>query len=335
MRLETDSCTMTHKHKIPVVLSAIAALLIATAAVAAPKLTISPQQATVGDPIELQLVVPGAPFAEVLWPDIENHIGKFHLLSADTADAKTEKELGGSAITWKIAAFETGELAVGPIPVQVGKSSYTLDSTVVSIQTVLTDSTKTQFMPLKAQENLPLTFGDILRYSAPWLGGLAAIALIWWFVRTLLRRRKKGTEEAPEAPPVPPYDEALAALARLKRDNPLANGDIKRYVSELTLISKRLLGRVYEANVLEMTTGEFRRWSRSTSLRTNLNKLIRLFEASDFVKFAKGTLDATSCEKLMAATEEVVAAYKPRPEDLAETDENSEADKPDSEGGAV
>lgn len=289
-----------------------------------PRISISADSARIGDPIHLRMTLPGVNPDSVRWPDITSgKLGDFSILQADTANAKARKKLGGPTLDLTIAAYDTGTVSTGELTIGTPAGQITSPGGTVRIVSVLNDSTGSQFRPLKAQEDLPVTFWDIVRYVGPWALGILAVVLLFLLVRRILRARRKMLEEdAP--PPIPPYDEAVTALIRLKKDNPLARGDQKGYVSRLGQIVKRLLQRVHHAPVTEMTTGEVRRWVHEHKLRFDGNELLTLLDAADVVKFAKGALERGRAEELFGSAERMVEAYKPRPEDEEQGESDSD-----------
>lgn len=166
-----------------------------------------------------------------------------------------------------------------------------------TIVSVLNDTTDTDFRTFKAQEDLPITFMDIFLVGWPWALGLVVLILAWLLFRRWLKKRKHpfdGVEY--EHPALPPYDEAVEALRQLEEKNPLAEGNVKEFISRLSEIIKRLLGRVHHDPVLEMTTYEVKNWiHREKKLRFDAQPLIRLLDEGDMVKFARGILHPDDC----------------------------------------
>ncbi len=297
---------------------------------------LAPREALVGDPVKLTLIVPGTTPDRVVWPVAAGEkLGELEVLSADTLSNREARKAGGAGIVYTVAAYDTGrfssgELVVHALPLQGGDGvELTAEARELRIRSVLaqTDSLQHQFKPLKAQEELPITFWDIVRWVGPWLALIAGVLLLVYLARRFLQPKERDLAGKAEKPLPPPYDEAVAALARLKLDNPLARGEFKAYVSGLTRIVKRLLERVHEDPVLEMTTGEVRTWVRHSELRCRDADVIRLLDASDTVKFAKGLLAGGGGEELFATAERIVSAYRPSAEETSE-DSSRKPDEP-------
>jgi hypothetical protein len=282
-----------------------------------PAVTAAPDSATVGDRITVTLLAPGAEPGEVSWPAFpEGRVGELTLLEADTADGRTRRELGGPALILTTAAFDTGTVSTGPLWVAVGGDTTRFPAKTVTIVSVLAgDTLRGQLAPLKAQEDLPLTFADLATLLAPWVAAAGAALLAWWLIRRwILRRRRRGEFAGEEIPELSPYEEARRALEALKADNPLARGDQKAYVAQLAHIVKRLFERTHMDPVLEMTTWEVRRWLASTPVLCGQEDVLAILEAGDTVKFARGALAPGEDERLLEAAQRIVEAYRPREE---------------------
>jgi hypothetical protein len=298
----------------------VAALVLGTlallpAALGAPSLSVTPDTATVGDPVTLTIIAPDADPAGINWPELSNGVvGDLTLLYVDTlSDRRSQSDLGGPALRLTTAAFDTGSFSTGPLWLAIDGDTTRFPERTVTIMSVLQDTTN-QFAPFKAQEDLPLTLNDMVKLFGPWIAGAGILLLLWTILARILRARRRAKMiPDEEIPAMSPYDEAKAALADLRASNPLAKGDQKAYVSGLAQIAKRLLERTHRAPVLEMTTWEVNRWLSQTSVLFAQKDLMTILDAGDTVKFARGALAAETAHDLIAATERIIEAYKPRP----------------------
>lgn len=321
MHLSSASgASMRRRRRYPVVNVWVVLLVLGFAAapmvtLGAPSLSVNPKVARVGDPVTITITVPGARASEIEWPKAEGgSVGELTLLKADTVTrGKRLSRLGGPSLVLLAAAYDTGSFSTGDFSMSVGGLPFTLKAQTVTIASVLDDSTGLHLRPLKAQEDLPITFNDLVRWFGPWIA-LAGILLILWELgrRWLSNRRRRAFEKEQDIPLLSPYEEAMLALAELEKNNPLASGDQKGYVTALGQISKRLLERTHRTPVMEMTTYEVRRWLTDGPTLCDPNDLLRILEAGDHVKFAKGSLTADDAPKLLESTKRIVAAYEPR-----------------------
>lgn len=287
-----------------------------TGALDPPAIELAPDTAHIGDPLTLRLTIPGVSAPDsVSWPEIGETLGDFHVLGADTITGRRARKAGGASLVLTVAAYDTGSVSTGALDFTVGGQPWTLPGDSVHIASVLPDTGEVDLRPLKAQEELRWTVLDWLKYYGPWVGGAILLALLIWLARRWwLSRKRRAGEAEEEIPEIPPYEQARDALDALTRDNPLARGDLRGYVSALVFICKRLLERTNGEPVLEMTTAEVRRWARGNELPFAARDLIRMLDASDTVKFARGALDAHTAEDLLAIAARIVEAHRPEPE---------------------
>ncbi|MDP8207892.1 MAG: hypothetical protein P9L92_14590 [Candidatus Electryonea clarkiae] len=279
-----------------------------------PILEINPEEATVGDLITVSLTIPKTPPDQIKWPTVLNKLGDFIVLSADTLSQSAAEEAGGAQLSWTVAAYDTGSFSTGSLEVFISDKSTVIPAKEVQIISVIQDSTNSDLRPLKAQAELPFTFADFVKTALPWIIAAAIAAALFFLIRWLILKRKRSSEDWKfDKPKLPPYDEALAALRGLKKDNPLKRGDIKGYVSALSEILKRLLERVHEAPVLEMTTWEVRGWIHDKTIKGSVKEFLELLSASDMVKFAKVALEDQRLVDMYRVAERFVASYKPEP----------------------
>ncbi len=288
-------------------------------------LQVNRTEATVGDPILLTLTIPKADPDDIQWPPTTGTLGDFHILKADTITGKAAKAFDGPTLTWTVAAYDTGAHTTDTLEVWVDRKIHQVAPATVTIQSVLDtipqDTTGPDFRPLKAQVPLKMTFMDWVRLLWPWVLGVAVLVGLFFLLRWWRKRKlEQGEAGILAKPPPPPYDEAIAALRDLQRDNPYDKGEAKLYVSRLTEILKRLLERVHGDPVMDMTTYEVQRWLQHVTLRSGTSDLLKTLTDSDRVKFAKGVLEPERAKDMMDSAERFVLAYKPRPEELAATD---------------
>lgn len=50
--------------------------------------SLEPKTATVGDPLELTITLPGKEASQIIWPPVSGNLGDFTLLGSDTLDSK-------------------------------------------------------------------------------------------------------------------------------------------------------------------------------------------------------------------------------------------------------
>lgn len=158
--------------------------------------------------------------------------------------------------------------------------------------------------------------GDFFRQN-PW---------IWWVVGALLlaafailglvmyQRWKAGKPVLPFIPQkklLPPYEEAMEAIAALRRHNPALSGDVKHYYTRLTDIVRRYIWRRYDIGAMEMTSAQIMNAVKAAGNINDTESLSFLLETADFVKFAKMSTSADENERAMQTAESFIESNKP------------------------
>ncbi|MBD3167163.1 hypothetical protein GF324_11220 [bacterium] len=288
-------------------------LLLAWAARGEVVTDLSADSARIGDVVQWRLTVPGANEADIVWPPVTEQFGDFYVLGTDTLSEKKSGRFGGPTVVYSLAAYDTGMVSTGDLELSGPSGLETVKADSLRIVSVLEASTDTTMAPLKPQESLPVTFMDVLRWSWPYILGAALLALLyWWWTEWKKRRRKRESGEDDE-PAIPPYEEAIAALDALQRDNPYDRGDVKGYVGALTEVVKRLLERAHHDPVLEMTTYEVDLWLDKGRAVIQRDDLLDLLRRADAIKFAKMTLGPSDADDLFVQTKSLVEAYRDVP----------------------
>lgn len=167
--------------------------------------------------------------------------------------------------------------------------------------------------------------GELFRRN-PWLwwllGALAALAAAALGV-VMYQRKKAGKPILPFIPQkrlLPPYEEAMEAIAALRKTDLVRHGDIKAYYTRLTDIVRRYIWRRYGIGAMEMTSDQINKSVQGLDDVKETDGLSFLLETADFVKFAKMAPSADENERSMLAAEAFVESNKPvepTPEEVA------------------
>lgn len=136
--------------------------------------------------------------------------------------------------------------------------------------------------------------------SLLWLWSILAVAAVVLgavFLRNVLHGRQQA---ATGPPPLPPYEQAVAALQDLERQNLLRQGLVQEWVFQLSDIVKRYAGRHFGAHVLESTTEEVLDWLKTCPVERELrNGLEWFFTETDPVKFARVLPDDDTLKRML------------------------------------
>ncbi len=213
-----------------------------------------------------------------------------------------------------LTSFEAGQYSLPPFVIEFTRNGET-ESTktgplALEVATIeVTDST--QLNPIKPIVEEPRTLEDNL----PYLIAIAAILLLIGLV--FLIRRLTRKKEVPPPPPVilKPHEIALQKLQALKEEKLWQKGEIKEYQTELTFIIREYLENQFHVPALESTTDEIIASLKKKKLESDwLDRLRKLFQNADLVKFAKSEPPTEIHEQSMKEAVEFVWETKPQEE---------------------
>lgn len=245
----------------------------------------------IGDQTTLEIGLKIPESANFLWPEIGDTLTK-HLEVVEKSKIDTTYNEGQMILNQKIkiTSFDSGYFEVPSYTFKYGPDtslSYSNNSPSIYLMVNTPEVDTTQAIkPIVLPYSEPYTFMEIL----PWaLGGIALVAIIFFAIWYLVRRKKNKPIFAPKTKPLPPADVvALEKLGQLRLAKIWQQGKIKEYHSQLTDIMREYMGRRFSFNATEMTSDEIK-----DELKLHLNneeamqKLNSVFELSDLVKFAK------------------------------------------------
>jgi hypothetical protein len=144
-------------------------------------------------------------------------------------------------------------------------------------------------------------------YAKYYAWGGVALAFILVVAYLLWRRFRRREEEGAPEDLRPPWERAFESLALLKEKPLLVDGSYRDYYFELTEITRNYLGRMYQIDVMEMTTEEFLQRFQDVVLPGNLyEQLGQFFPHADLVKFAKYQPDRERAETDMTTAHDIV-----------------------------
>jgi len=219
-----------------------------------------------------------------------------------------ERLLGDSLVqivqTAELAAFQTGEIQLGPLPViyLMGPDTLALwtEALTIPVASVIGDSQ--QVADLRdIKPPLPLKKSRLLWY----LAGLALLLLI--IAAIILVRRRKKELGIYSRPLPPPLDEFKQGLVQLEADRFPEQGEWGLYTLRLSWLVRRYMERRFRAPILEMTTSEIRRWSRGETLDMKLgSRLIQWLGIGDQIKFAGVVPTLAECGRMLEEGREIV-----------------------------
>lgn len=288
----------------------------------------SQQELTVGDPVQLTLVVTHPAGYQVIVPQLDQTWGDFEV--RDQSPATTAVNDDGTAITRQtieVTLFSPGDFRTPELPLTISDGAGHVTEAVAP-------SVSLTVSPTLAEEDSDLR--DIKPQAAlslpplwPWvLGGLLLAAATgvagWWAYR---RWQGKPFGPAAAVDNRPAWQVAQDELARIEGLGLLAQRRFKEYYSLITDCLRAYLDEQFELRALDRTTSELKAVLRQSDLEPEqARQLLALFAEGDLVKFAKFTPQTQAAQQVMVRARAFVDQTRPRPE--AELEELVSPDRP-------
>ncbi len=224
-------------------------------------------------------------------PDTFNGIDFISRSPIDTLPS-ANKSLITREQKFTLTAFDSGFFVITPFVFNYTKPGDTTNYTVETQAQLLTsnlmpvDTTKA-IHDIKGPMNVGITWQEIVMYASVIL---LLIAIIWYVVYRLRKKKPQIVIKAPEAPKRPAHEIAIEQLEHLQQEKLWQQGDFKMYYTHLSDIMRAYISNRWNFDAMESTTDEIMRSNTALQLSAdNFNRLKNTLTLSDLAKFAKYT----------------------------------------------
>lgn len=250
------------------------------------------------------------------------------------------KKLFNAEFYVKITSFEEGSYLLRPLsllrrlPGDSRVDTLVFDPQSLQVKTFQIDTAAYKPHDIKGQIRYPLTFKELL----PYMGSLLILAFIAAALIRYLRKRRGikvgGFSEEPA------HITALRKLDHWRGSKYWAPDKQKQFYSGVTDTLREYMAARYGIDAMESTTAEIFADLKDKDIPRELfDQTKKLFETSDFVKFAKMTVsDEDNAKVLPTAVKFVTDTYQTEVDAEAGTQgpreegaEHSEAEKPEED----
>jgi len=295
----------------------------------------------IGDLITYTVTIKYDSTYELIPPPLGANLGAFDVKDYEP-DILTRLEDGRFQSTnrFVLSTFTTGDYVIPPIPVvfnlpDSSRKALVSEGVPIKVLSLLgNEGDSLDIKPLKAQYE----FKRDLRPYYFW-GAIAFLVLIVVVLLIWLRLRRKRKKAGP-VDLRPAWEIAFEDLAVLKQKNLPQNENFKQYYFELTDIIRRYYERMYDLNVMDMTTEEFFGAFGKLELPEGLFEGMKEFFAhADLVKFAKHIPELELCEtdfdQIHDAVEQVRVDWERRLLPHLSDDSTAESQAPPSQRAEV
>lgn len=265
----------------------------------------------IGEQFQYKISVDGV--ENIILPHLKN------LRGLEIVDSTKVDTIKNSLIKkYLLTGFDSGSYYIPQQQVFIRNQAYLTDSLLINVTTVAVDTTKIKKFPIKAIKREPITFDDY-KHIIYWV---LAIFLIVGTVLYFALRRKEDSEARSSASLLPPYQEALLNLSQLDKKQLWQNNQVKEYYTELTNIIRYYIERELHVRAMERTTDglienleDFKDANTIVTDVETLDKLKKLLQESDLVKFAKSKPLAIEIENDRKIAEFIINSLQPKVSD--------------------
>ncbi len=185
-----------------------------------------------------------------------------------------------------LTSFDSGYYKL-PLMVALTPQGDTIymDSPFVDVTNIQIDTANFVMHPIKGQMGYPVTFKEVL----PWiLLGLLVIAAVYLLYRYIRYRRENRDFFGKPIVNDPPHIIALRALDKLRSEKLWQNGKEKLYYTGITDTLREYIEKRYGVGAMEMTSAEIMQSLSGKEIEERYyRELDELFKTADLVKFAK------------------------------------------------
>lgn len=273
-------------------------------------LSASTRSATIGEQVELRLIVRSLENVDEM--QVSLPAGAFEIVRRQIQPPIRTAEWRTFEHVITIAFFKTGDFVVGPLAVSLLSAKAVREkeqsgTLTIKVRSLLGENDK-DIRPLKKLLAIKGTPLHLLKYFVA--GGLLLfLAVILLFLR---RKKTKQSLAATVALPAPEVELELA-VRELWREKLTQRGAYKLFFIRLGEIIKRFLGRMYGFNADDLTSfeivGQLMGSEKDSDIVIGLEAI---FQQADLVKFAEQVPGATAIESLADKIAALTGKYKKR-----------------------
>lgn len=190
---------------------------------------------------------------------------------------------------YEVTSFDTGSYEIPAMSLIYRKEGLgeltplSSEPLTITFTTVAVD-TSAAFKAIKPPFDEPVTFGEVLPYILIALAILAAVLIVYFYLK---RRKPKDKPIEKYDPKIPPHVFALEELRKLESEKLWQRDEIKRYHTRLSEIVRIYVERRFEINALEMTSFELLHLMERLIDESEYAKLKYILATADMAKFAK------------------------------------------------
>ena len=247
----------------------------------------------IGEQFHLNLSASAPVGTKVIFPAIPDSIHKLEVVQRSPIDTSNSKD--GLMATYHqsvtLTGFDSGYFVIEPFLFSIQQKgsgvadSIATEALLMQVQTIPVDTTK-EIKDIKPPMDVPFTFREAVPYI---LGGLALVALVWFIVYWMKKRKRKPTEVVKKVIVRPAHEIAIEALKKIQEQKLWQQGFYKEYHSGVADTIRSYIEHRFSITAMEMPSDDTLSHFRNNLVSPEaFEKLRYLLQSADMVKFAKG-----------------------------------------------
>lgn len=291
--------------------------------------TIDGKKIKIGEPIRLEYKVSFNEGDKIQFPQLKDTLS-FHIEIIDQKfDTISEGKNTQLVHQIDLTAYDEGTYLIPTIAVEKNGTTLRTPSFEIDVETVAVDTTTNDIKPIKPVMTEEYTARDY--WNKYWIYGIAALILFIIALVLIILFIRSKSKNLKTATPKTPYEEAIAALKSVDAKKYLKRGEQQEYYTQLSLIVRKYVGKVYQFSALELLSDDViqvveKRDDVTAEDKTMFKKF--MFDA-DLAKFAKQEFDEPKNVEYRKWVGEFVERIKPLdiPEEENETEDKVTGEK--------
>ena len=244
-------------------------------------ITASTKRILLGEQFDLTIKVSAAPRSAVSFPDIPDSLNHLEVIKRTKVDSARAGDRMSYTMLLTLTGFETGQWTIPSFVFRVNGKNIRSDSLKINVMPVpLRGKDYNDIKEIRDVEESGINWKRILIAVAGALV-LAVLIYYWW------KRRQQAPAPVKVVSRSTAYEEALAALNKLRQEGADQRGEMKIFYSALYNIFRTYLTHVTGRSAMHFTTDELMMATRDLLSQDNFSKVVEVFRITDAVKFAR------------------------------------------------
>lgn len=209
-----------------------------------------------------------------------------------------------------VTSFDSGYWPIKPFIIYTlpdTQKSYKTEALLITVKSIPVDTTQA-FKDIKLPYSAPISWQEWLPYVLGAVAIIVVFIIAWYLYKKYKNKPTNITELLPQKTPA---QIALEQLDDLEQQKLWQAGHYKLYYSKITDILRTYLDQKYSLTTMEQVTPEVLKIMSNYLKNEEYDKLKRILQLADMVKFAKEIPLSHQCESALTEAKEIIQATSP------------------------